>query len=72
MSDKLCPLFVAGILGNAGPGKGFTPTKAFETVLCKGSKCQWWTYADTIEGFEIFDCAMVIVARSNAEGKIPV
>jgi hypothetical protein len=43
-----------------------------EDKECIEDLCQFWTSAFTTENIEIFDCALVIGARKNAEGKIPV
>lgn len=56
---KICPLsFAAG--------------SELLDYKCEQDLCQFWTGAYTIEGIWIADCAIVIGARKNAEGKIPV
>lgn len=55
---KICPLFVM--------------SPADVKSECIGPRCQWWIDAYTIENIQIFDCAMVINAKKNSEGKVPV
>jgi hypothetical protein len=40
--------------------------------VCAKEYCQWWTSAYTTEGIEIWNCALVIGAIKNSDGKIPV
>lgn len=66
MKEKFCPLMMAGCLGG-------TNVKDPDLDLrCVDTMCQWWTSAFTTEDIEIFGCAMVIGAKTNSEGKIPV
>lgn len=53
---KLCPL---------EQRSGFTRD-------CIKNRCAWWTNAYTTEGIEVFDCAVVINAMKDSNGRIPV
>ena len=65
MKVKICPLKLAGSFANSDKETDFHNE-------CIEALCQWWTSAYTTEGFTVYDCAMVIGAKSNSEGKIPV
>lgn len=47
-------------------------SKGKKAQQCLKTYCQWWTSVDTIEGIEIWNCAIVIMAMKNDDGKIPV
>jgi hypothetical protein len=72
-ADKFCPLFSMGVLANSYVIPNMNnPDLLKKATHCRWDFCQLWTSAYTTEGIEIFDCAFVIGARKNAEGKIPV
>ncbi len=64
MITKICPIMNASIMYPSPSSEGFQP--------CREERCQWWTYAYTIEGMPLYDCAMVIGAKKNSEGTIPI
>jgi hypothetical protein len=43
-----------------------------EFNICIKEKCRFWTSAYTTENIQIFECAKVIEALKNSDGRIPV
>ena len=65
MKEKHCPIFELAVMANPNEDPGYT-------TFCTQNGCQWWTSAYTTENIEVYDCAIVIGAKKNSEGKIPV
>jgi hypothetical protein len=60
MTEKQCP-YRFKLIDNTGKIKN-----------CIKEKCRFWTSAYTTENIQIFECAKVIEALKNSDGKIPV
>ena len=61
MDEKTCPL------ANVFAGTDYDMKESF---LCGKGNCQWWTNHYTVEGRQVWDCAITLLAKRNSEGLI--
>lgn len=66
---KLCPIMSKPVAVDYSEGESEVVPIVQE---CAGSKCQFWVTACTTENYSYQNCAYVISALKNSDGKIPV
>ena len=70
MSDeKVCPIMSKPVALQDPHGGNYVD---YPEAVCIGSRCQFWVEARTIENITWQNCAHVIGALKNSDGKIPV
>lgn len=64
-TPKICPILSSGAIVGGKDGQN-------RAVDCIRGRCQHWTGAYTTEGIMVWDCAVVINATKDSNGRIPV